>query len=277
MKQSDYTTKPDFTSRALAFFDATRTVVGGFVALIEGVFTDTVSRAAPMLAPLPPAFAVYTAMATKTPPWVAISTALAIELIGMYTSKISVRSWNWNKQRLQSEPVAPFRLAVGMSATYFVVVLALALGVEIWPDSLIIIYPGFVIIAAATYVANALATDMAVWELDRRERIAEQKDRQREAHNRKMESQNAALLLAQQNILQAQNAPQIVDMQRVAAAKTPSLDAARTAKTTKIAARREDVLRLVGDGRNTSEIAATLGVSSDTVRRDVKQLNGSAK
>jgi hypothetical protein len=166
-------------TKALALFDNTRAIVSGFVGMLEGIFTDTVTRLAPILAPLPPAFSVYTAMSLRTPQWVAIATALAIELIGMFSSKVAVQSWNWNRGRLKTEPVAPFSLTVAMAAVYFIVVLILALSIEIWTESLIILYPGFVIIAAATYVSNAINGDLTMWQRDRDERIAQQKEKRR--------------------------------------------------------------------------------------------------
>lgn len=165
-------------TKALTLFDGTRTIVSGFVEMLEGIFTDTVTRLAPILAPLPPAFSVYTAMIkAATPFWVALCTALAVELIGIFSSKVAVRTWNWNRSRLKSEPAAPFRLTVAMAAVYFVVVLVLALSIEIWQESLIILYPGFVIIAAATYVSNAISGDLAAWQRERDERIAQQKEK----------------------------------------------------------------------------------------------------
>jgi len=165
-------------NRALTLFDGTRTIVSGFVGMLEGIFTDTVTRLAPILAPLPPAFSVYTAMTrAETPYWIAIATALAVELIGMFSSKVAVRSWNWNRSRLKTEPAAPFRLTVAMAAIYFVVVLVLALSIEIWTESLIILYPGYVIIAAATYVSNAISGDLSAWQRERDERIAQQKEK----------------------------------------------------------------------------------------------------
>ncbi len=166
-----------FPNRALNLFDGTRTIVSGFVGMLEGIFTDTVTRLAPILAPLPPAFSVYTAMSLRTPQWVAIATAMAIELIGMFSSKVAVASWNWNKQRLKTEPAAPFRLALAMATIYFVVVFALALGIEISPSFLIAIYPGFVLIAVSVYVSNAVNADLSAWQRERDERIAQIKEK----------------------------------------------------------------------------------------------------
>ena len=168
----------NFPNRALALFDGTRTIVSGFVGMLEGIFTDTVTRLAPILAPLPPAFSVYTAMAkAQTPYWIALCTALAVELIGMFSSKVAIQSWNWNRARLKTEPVAPFTLTVAMAAVYFIVVLVLALSIEIWTQSLIILYPGFVIIAAATYVSNAINGDLSAWQRERDERLQQQKEK----------------------------------------------------------------------------------------------------
>lgn len=166
------------TIKTLAIFDCVRAIVSGFVGMLEGIFTDTVTRLAPILAPLPPAFSVYTAMTkANTPYWIALCTALAVELIGMFSSKVAIQSWNWNRSRLKTEPMAPFNLTVAMAAVYFVVVLILALSIEIWTQSLIILYPGFVIIAASTYVSNAINGDLNAWQRERDERITLQKEK----------------------------------------------------------------------------------------------------
>jgi hypothetical protein len=165
------------TAKILRFYDGLQTVIIGLVAMLEAIFTETVTKAAPILAPLPPAFSVYTAMSLRTPQWVAIGTALAIELIGMFSSKVAVKSWNWNKTRIKSEASAPFPLAVAMAAVYFVVVLALSLGIEINENFLIAIYPGFVVIAASVYVSSAVSTDLGQWQRERAERHAQQAER----------------------------------------------------------------------------------------------------
>ena len=166
------------TTRTLALFDCIRAIVSGFVGMLEGIFTDTVTRLAPILAPLPPAFSVYTAMTkANTPYWIALCTALAVELIGMFSSKVAIQSWNWNRSRLKTEPAAPFTLTVAMAAVYFIVVLLLALSIEIWTQSLIILYPGFVIIAASTYVSNAINGDLSAWQRERDERLQQQKEK----------------------------------------------------------------------------------------------------
>lgn len=167
-----------FPTKTLILFDNTRAIISGFIGMLEGIFTDTVTRLAPILAPLPPAFSVYTAMAkAETPYWIALATALAVELIGMFSSKVAIQSWNWNRSRLKTEPTAPFSLTVTMAAIYFIVVLVLALSIEIWTQSLIILYPGFVIIAAATYVSNAINGDLTMWQRERDERLQQQKEK----------------------------------------------------------------------------------------------------
>lgn len=53
-----------------------------------------------------------------------------------------------------------------------------------------------------------------------------------------------------------------------------ALAQANDAKKTQIETRRIEVLRLSQDGQTTSEIAQVLGCSPDTIRRDMKALNG---
>jgi len=58
------------------------------------------------------------------------------------------------------------------------------------------------------------------------------------------------------------------------AASPAALDAARNAKKAKIAVRRNEVLRQFEAGKTTAEIASEMNCSSDTIRRDIKSLNG---
>jgi len=282
-------------ANVLAFYDGTQTIISGFVGLIEGIFTDTVTRLAPILAPLPPAFSVYTAMSLNAPQWVAIATAGAIELIGMFSSKVAVTSWNWNKTRQKSEPESPFYLALGMAAVYFVVVLVLAASIEIFPNATQLIYLGFVFIAASTYVSSAVNIDLKNWQRERIERQAQQAVKRglaadiRDAQSRldsvlaesKTLLDSVEKLTAERDALQQQ-----IDQQRAAQTAANSgksnfkpgdlnaLELARDTKQMQITERRERVAVLFKSGKKTSEMAALLGCSPDTIRKDIKQLNG---
>lgn len=265
-----------FPNRALNLFDGTRTIVSGFVEMLEGIFTDTVTRLAPILAPLPPAFSVYTAMdRAATPFWIAIATALAVELIGIFSSKVAVRSWNWNRSRLKSEPAAPFRLTVAMAAVYFVVVLVLALSIEIWQESLIILYPGFVIIAAATYVSNAISGDLAAWQRERDERLRQQKEKRGLAAEIKAAKETLADLVHQTETLttkEAQLKAEVAKLQRERKAAAANTPAATGADTT---AQARDILAEVwrnGEKISGAELGRRLERSGTLGRRLKKEL-----
>lgn len=270
-------------NQTLNLFTNTRRVVAAFTSMIAGIFTDTVTQAAPVLAPLPPAFAVYTAMATKTPQWVAVATACAIELIGMFSSKETVRAWTWNKTRIKSEPAAPFPLALAMSAVYFIVVLALSIGIEIYPHSLIIIYPGFVLIAASTYVTSAIAHDLDAWQRERDERHAAQGERRKLSAEIKAQKARLDKLRAAQHDAQRATERARIERERIDAQNERARDAQvsahdpQDAPRMSIDERRERVREMVSAGAERAEIMNELGVSRHVVARDIKALNGSLK
>ena len=265
-----------FPTNALTLFDGTRTIVSGFVGMLEGIFTDTVTRLAPILAPLPPAFSVYTAMTkAQTPYWIALCTALAVELIGMFSSKVAIQSWNWNRARLKTEPVAPFTLTVAMAAVYFIVVLVLALSIEIWTQSLIILYPGFVIIAAATYVSNAINGDLSAWQRKRDERLQQQKEKHGLGAEIKTAREQLAELTADLETIRAEAADLTEAVARLKAQKrrlTNATPAATTADTTDQA--RTILTEIWRNGSNISgaELGRRLNRSGTLGRRLHKEL-----
>jgi hypothetical protein len=259
--------------------------------MLEAIFTETVTKAAPILAPLPPAFSVYTAMSLRTPQWVAIGTALAIELIGMFSSKVAVKCWNWNKTRIKSEAAAPFPLAVAMAAVYFLVVLALSLGIEINENFLIAIYPGFVVIAASVYVSSAVSTDLGQWQRDRAERHAEQAEKRGLAADIRAAKNEAATLASDIQKLAFERSQLVSDinnettrLKRLAAKG----DTVHTSNDTNAKGnielvnetrklnkqdRLNRIIELAKD-HSQSEMAEILEVSISTIKRDCKQLNG---
>jgi DNA-binding CsgD family transcriptional regulator len=134
-----------------------------------------------------------------------------------------------------------------------------------------------------------------------REQKAEDAERQNEAEELAHERQNEAEELAHERQNEAEelaheremdrfkltNAQEVTlakinknkaansDMRPILAANTDSLDRARTAKKRQIIERQNEVAGLLyKGGKKTSEIAEILNCSADTIRRDIKQLNG---
>jgi DNA-binding CsgD family transcriptional regulator len=122
-----------------------------------------------------------------------------------------------------------------------------------------------------------------------REQKAEDAERQNEAEELAHERQNEAEELAHEREMdrfKLTNAQEVTlakinknkaansDMRPILAANTDSLDRARTAKKGQIIERQNEVAGLHKSGKKTSEIAKILNCSADTIRRDIKQLNG---
>lgn len=164
--------------KTIDFFRESSRAILGLVDSVDLTFIGTVTRLAPIVAPAPAAYSVYRAMvAIETPQWVAILTAVTVELIGMFQSKTALRARNWNLIKLKSDPAAPFELALLMAFIYFLVALGLTTIIEFAPTWSKVIYPAFVVFAASVYVSNAIASDLTRWEVDRSDRLREQGQR----------------------------------------------------------------------------------------------------
>lgn len=92
---------------------------------LETTLVDTLAAMAPWLGPIAPAYLAYQAMVNvlALPIWVAFVIAAVIELLGISTVNTSVQFWNYNQTKRQSDPNAPFWLALIMAVFYLAVVL----------------------------------------------------------------------------------------------------------------------------------------------------------
>jgi DNA-binding CsgD family transcriptional regulator len=266
--------------------------------MIVNIFTFAITEIAPMVAPLPPAFSIYRAMHERlhVPVYVAVVAAIAIEIIGMFSSKVSIRCYQWNTSRNKTEAAVPQVLSITMTSTFFAVVFLLALTVDLFPALTALVIPGFVLIAISVYVNLAIHTNLEKLEADKSANLELRDERNglaaqiRQAKKDIGRLQNEAQSLTQE--LQNLSAKRTALTTEIAAQKTAkkaansgdaafilgdlaALDAARNSKKAKIESRRNEVLRHLQAGKTTSEIAALTGFSPDTVRRDIKQLNGS--
>jgi hypothetical protein len=157
------------TKTFLSIFNSIETVINSLVRTIVNIFTFAITEMAPMVAPLPPAFSIYTAMYERlhVPMYVAVIAAIAIEIIGMFSSKVSIRCYQWNRARNKTEQTIPQTLSIAMTATYFIVVLLLALTVELLPNLVSLVIPGFVLIAISVYVNLAIHVNLEKLETDK--------------------------------------------------------------------------------------------------------------
>lgn len=157
------------TKTFLKIFNSIETVINSLVRTVVNVFTFAITEVAPMVAPLPPAFSIYTAMYERlnVPAYVAIVAAIAIEIIGMFSSKVSIRCYQWNSARNKTDQSVPQALSIGMTGAFFVVVLLLALTVDLFPSLVTLVIPGFVLIAISVYVNLAIHTNLEKLEADK--------------------------------------------------------------------------------------------------------------
>jgi hypothetical protein len=99
--------------------------IQGIVQELETTLVDTLASVAPWLGPIAPAYLAYKAMVgvLGLPVWVAFVIAAVIELLGISTINTAVQFWNYNQTKRQSDPKAPFWMAVIMAVFYLTVVL----------------------------------------------------------------------------------------------------------------------------------------------------------
>lgn len=157
------------TKNILSLFKSVETVANALVRMIVTIFTFAITEITPLVAPLPPAFSIYTAMHDRlhVPVYVAVIAAAAIEITGMFSSKVSIRCYQWNKARNKTDESIPQALSVAMTSVFFVVVLLLAFTVEIAPNLTALVIPGFVLIAISVYVNLAIHTNLERMEIDK--------------------------------------------------------------------------------------------------------------
>lgn len=274
--------------KIIDFFRESQRVVLGFVDSLDLTFISLVTRLAPIVAPAPAAYSVYRAMmAIHTPEWVAILTAVTIELIGMFQSKTALRARNWNLVKLKSDPGAPFDVALLMAFIYFIVALGLTTIIEFAPTWSKIIYPAFVVFAASVYVSNAISSDLTRWETDRSDRLREQAERRgltaeikRLTDQAKRLGDKVKKLADEAQKLDGEIANKQARLDKLTGQNNGfgphNLPKARAAKKNNTAARRSklaDILEGNPDLTN-RELAEQLAVSMTTIKNDKKALNG---
>lgn len=283
------------TRTFLSAYESVETIVNGFVSLVVNIFMFAITTLTPLAAPIAPAFSVYKALAERleTPFSIALAGAIAIEITGMFVAKTSIAAHNWNSARNKTDPEAPKALAITMAAIFFSVIFILSLTIELNPNLVIWIYPGFVIVAITVYVCLAISNNLKDWEQKKAQDIELRELKNGlNAEIRKAEktlkslAQNIDTKQAQFNTLIAQietkqfelsKAQKVVSNGHMIPVKTTNLDTANKAKMTKIDLRRDKILTLIDQGLSQSDIADELEVSIATVKRDIKSLNGTVK
>ncbi|MHC4195607.1 MAG: hypothetical protein ACYSQZ_06655 [Planctomycetota bacterium] len=146
------------TKSVLNFYTSVETILTQLVRMIVSIASFSIGELAPLAAPLAPSFSIYLAMSQRLqmPQYVALIAAGTIEIVGMYSAKISVRCYRWNVTKTKTEPRVPQALSVSMTAVFYVVVLALALTIELIPALTALIFPAFTLISVSVYVNMAI-------------------------------------------------------------------------------------------------------------------------
>jgi hypothetical protein len=252
----------------------------------EHIFLTLAARLAPWLAPLGPAILIYRALqhTMQINPLAAGAMGAAVELVGIATSHLTVNCWQWNQTRRKSDPKAPTGIAAAMTGIYLVGAVAVSTILEIYPESAPYAPIVFFLLAACAYGSLALGSQLNRWQALRRD---EQAARRGAADLRlkvaKLTEQSAKLT-AELNEARRENsalktAKPAADREPVALRNgNPGfpIDQARTVKANKVKARRAELMSLTQQNPDLSppQLAEILAVSADTVRRDLRALNG---
>lgn len=300
------------TKTFLAVFNSIETVINNLVRTLVNILTFAVTEMAPIVAPLPPAFSIYTAMSQRlhVPFQVAIAAAFAIEVIGMFSAKVSIRCYQWNSQRTKTEPTIPRDLSITMTGVFFTVVLLLALTVELFPALVALVIPGFVLIAISVYINLAIHTNLEKLELDKANTLhlreekngltAQIRTAKKEAETlaerlktartkltalgRELAGQQQLKRSLENDLIQLNTQVKLGQNQPNSPANfvhsAPNdLNKANEAKQDQINRRRQELAALLDKNSQLTnrELAGQLGVSLGTIKNDKKALNGSLK
>lgn len=102
----------------------------------ENALVELATNTGPLLAPIPSGYAVGLSVLHHFG-WhwsIAICAALVVEFLGLQAVGVATEFYEYNANRLKSQPPAPFRLALALVIAYFVVVTALILVLDVWPE-----------------------------------------------------------------------------------------------------------------------------------------------
>lgn len=306
---SKLNTSKGITKGFLATYESIETIINGFVSLVVNVFLFAVTTLTPLAAPIAPAFSVYKALSERlqTPFSIALAGAIAIEITGMFVAKTSIGCHNWNSARNKTDHEAPTKLAITMATIFFTVIFVLSLTIELNPNLVIWIYPGFVIVAITVYVCLAISNNLKEWEQKKAQDIelrglknsisAEIRTSEKTLKNLiqnlteietqldtrqsefdTLQAQIDELIARRNELSKSKNELSKSENDTSFGMKSPitdtSIEIANSARQSKIEQRRTRVLQYLERGLNHNEIANELGVSLATVGRDVKNLNG---
>ncbi len=102
---------------------------------LESTFIDTIAAVTPWLAPLIPAYLVYSNMTQRLdyPPFFGLIGAAAVEFLGLSAIHTAVTFWQWNDNH--KSDTAPFWFAFGAGLFYVVIVLTVNAALDIWRGS----------------------------------------------------------------------------------------------------------------------------------------------
>jgi len=93
----------------------------------EGLMVDVLASYAPWLAPLSTAYMVFQALVGRLdyPAWVAMSTAIAVEVLGLSSVQTILSFADWNRDTSSKAPKAPVFFAILAGMLYLTVVMTL--------------------------------------------------------------------------------------------------------------------------------------------------------
>jgi DNA-binding CsgD family transcriptional regulator len=278
------------TKNILNFYASVETIITQLVRLIVSIASFSIGELAPLVAPLAPSFSIYLAMSQRLhmPQVVALVAAGTIEIVGMYSAKISVRCYRWNSTKGKSEAAVPQALSVAMTAVFYLVVLALALTIELIPGLTALIFPAFTLISVSVYVNMAIDQNLRQLEQNKAAEIELRQKKNGLTADIRAAKNEAATLANDIQKLANERAKLAADIDRqrrilangngqngvISPLNGASLDKANEAKQDKISQRRRQVLDLKLTGLTNREIAGRLSVSIGTVKNDVRNLNG---
>ncbi len=218
------------------------------------------TRLGPWITPMVPAYFVHRAMVRHldVPSFWGWMAAIALELVGVAAMFNLLNMYQYNQERRKIDPPAPLKWAMVTTCSYYITAFALVLFVEFFPDVIKFAPAAFIVLSGSSAAVLALINDQK-----RRVRTIEMsRDKKRKSRGQKDKNKRTYI----------QNVPDLSGLSR-------NLSQAKQTKQKQIQERRRVILaRIEQDGTVLpSTLAKDLGVSTKTIQRDIKSLNGVVK
>ena len=272
--------------------------------VFDGVFDSALAglkKVIPWAVTLGPAIALYTSLVPplaasqwltpQTAQIAALALAIAFEGLGLFITRTLAIANDWNRDKLKSETEIPTGILKWFLAFYVIGGMALVLSIKGWDNPVSWFYASMFIIGPIAHTTGEYADKAKRLIRNKRETMRGREVKSGIAAEIKTARAELEALAAEVQQMSAERDGLVDEIAKLRKRKAKtetmadgvspltntSIEIANDGKAAKIEARRNAVLEHKQQGLKNAEIARLLNVSPDTVRRDVKALNGAVQ